>query len=81
MKRHAIAIDDCRSATLAIRAALLEVGGLDADSEPVPLHGRSPEVDVANFALYLADLFLRASAAVECELPLVIGMVSQQLAS
>jgi hypothetical protein len=81
MQHHAIADDDCHSAMLAIRAALLEVAGMDARSEPVPLHGRSPEVDIANFAGYLADLFVRASAAVECELPHVIGRVSEYLAS
>jgi hypothetical protein len=81
MQHHAIADDDCRSAMLAIRAALLEVAGMDARSEPVPLHGRSPEVDIANFAAYLADLFVRASAAVQCELPYVIGRVSEHLAS
>ena len=81
MQHHAIADDDCRSAMLAIRAALLEVAGMDARSEPVPLHGRSPEGDIANFAAYLADLFVRASAAVKCELPHVIGRVSEYLAS
>jgi hypothetical protein len=81
MQHHAIADDDCRSAMLAIRAALLDVAGMDARSEPIPLHGRSPEVDIANFAAYLADLFVRASAAVECELPHVIGRVSEYLAS
>jgi hypothetical protein len=81
MQHHAIADDDCYSAMMAIRAALLEVAGMDARSEPVPLHGRSPEVDIANFAAYLADLFVRASASVECELPHVIGRVSEYLAS
>jgi hypothetical protein len=63
MKRHTIAADDCRSATLAIRAALLEPAGLDAETEPVPLHGQSAEVDVGTFVVYWTDLFLRASAA------------------
>jgi hypothetical protein len=81
MHRNSIADDDCLSAMLAIRAALLEVSGVDARTEPIPLHGRSAEADVANFAAYLADLFVRASAAVECELPHVIGKVSEYLAS
>jgi hypothetical protein len=81
MKRNDIAYDDCRAAMLAIRASLLEVAGMDAQTEPVPLYGHSSEVDVANFAAYLADLFVRASAAVECELPLVVGQVSEHLAS
>ena len=37
--------------------------------------------DVANFAAYLADLFMRASEAVECEVPHVIDRVSEHLAS
>jgi hypothetical protein len=81
MKRNEIAYDDCRAAMLAIRASLLEVAGMDTETEPVPLYGHSPEVDVANFAAYLADLFIRASEAVECEVPYVIGRVSEHLAS
>jgi hypothetical protein len=81
MKRNGIAYDDCRAAMMAIRAALLEVAGMDAETEPVPLYGHSPEVDVANFAAYLADLFIRASEAVECEVPHVIGRVGEHLAS
>jgi hypothetical protein len=72
---------DSRAAMLAIRTSLLEVAGMDAETEPVPLYGHSPEVDVANFASYLADLFVRASEAVECEVPHVIGRVGEHLAS
>jgi hypothetical protein len=38
-------------------------------------------VDVVNFAAYLADLFIRASAAIECDLPNIVGQVSEHLAS
>jgi hypothetical protein len=81
MQRNEIAYDDCRAAMLAIRASLLEIAGMDAETEPIPLYGHSPEVDVANFAAYLADLFFRASEAVECEVPHVIGRVGEHLAS
>jgi hypothetical protein len=81
MKRNGIAYDDCRAAMLAIRASLLEVAGMDAQTEPVPLYGRSPEIDLANFATYLADLFIRASEAVESDVPVVIGRVGEHLAS
>ena len=81
MKRNDIAYDDCRAAMLAIRASLLKVAKMDVRTEPIPLHGRSPEFDVLNFAAYLADLFVRASAAIECDLPYVIGQVSEHLAS
>jgi hypothetical protein len=43
----ASAYDDCRVAMLAIRASLLEIAGSDTATEPVPLYGHSPEVDVA----------------------------------
>ena len=36
---------------------------------------------MAIFAGYLADLFIRASEAVECDVPVVIGRVSEHLAS
>src|ERR1700691_1460717 len=81
MKRNDIAYDDCRAAMLAIRTSLLEVAEMDAQTEPIPLYGHSPEVDVANFAAYLADLFIRASAAIECDLPNMVGQVSEHLAS
>ncbi len=81
MRRNDIAYDDCRAAMLAIRAALLEVAGMDAETEPMPLYGHAPEVDVANFAAYLADLFQRASHVVECEVPHVIGRVGEYLAA
>jgi hypothetical protein len=81
MKRNAIGPNDCRSAMLAIRAALLAVAGMDVQSEPVPLHGHSPERDVANFAAYLGGMFVRASAAAECELPRIIGRASEYLAA
>jgi hypothetical protein len=81
MQRNDIAFDDCRAAMRAIRDSLLEIAGMDAETEPVPLYGRSPEVDVANFAAYLADLFTRASATVDSEISHVIGQVSDHLAS
>jgi hypothetical protein len=81
MQRNGIAYDDCRAAMMAIRASLLEIAGMDAKTEPVPLYGHSPEVDLANFVAYLTDLFMRASDAVECELPSVVGRVGQHLAS
>jgi hypothetical protein len=81
MRRNDVAYDDCRAAMLAIRASLLEIAEMDAETEPIPLFGRSPEIDVANFAAYLAELFMRASAAIQCEIPHVIGQVSEHLAS
>ncbi|MGO8863497.1 MAG: hypothetical protein ACLQRH_22460, partial [Acidimicrobiales bacterium] len=50
MQRNAIDPSDYRSAMLAIRASLLTVAGMDHQSEPIPLFGHSPEVEVMNFA-------------------------------
>ncbi len=81
MQRNAIDPSDYRSAMLAIRASLLTVAGMDHQSEPIPLFGHSPEVEVMNFASYLADLFVRASAKAKNEIPDLIGGVSEHLAS
>lgn len=45
------------------RAAILEACELDPETEPVPLVGRSPRVDVVNLAAYVGDLLRRAAAA------------------
>jgi hypothetical protein len=81
MQRNGVGPDDCLAAMLAIRGSLLAVADMDARSEPMPLHGRSPEIDVATFAGYLADLFMRATAACACELPVIVDRVSEHLAS
>jgi hypothetical protein len=46
-----------------VRAAVLEACALDPTTEPVPLVGRSPRVDVVNLAAYVGELLRRASAA------------------
>jgi hypothetical protein len=46
------------------RAAILEACGLDPDTEPVPMVGRSPRLDVVNLAAYVGDLLRRAAAGV-----------------
>ena len=81
MQRNAIEPSDYRSAMMAIRAALLTVGGMDQQSEPIPLFGHPPEVEVMNFAGYLADLFVRASEKAQDELPDLINSVGDLLAS
>ena len=81
MQRNAIDPSDYRSAMLAIRASLLTVAGMDHQTEPIPLYGHSPEVEVMNFAAYLADLFVRASERTQDELPDLISSVGERLAS
>ena len=58
-----------------------EVAGMDHQTEPIPLYGHSPEVEVMNLAAYLADLFVRASERTQDELPDLISSVGERLAS
>jgi hypothetical protein len=50
----------------AIRQAVLEVGPLDAATEPVPLGGRDPRAEVRSLVIYLSDLVDRAAARRRC---------------
>ncbi len=43
------------------RRAMLEVGGLDVGSEPVPFIGRSSESDLVLYAAYLDALLVRVA--------------------
>ncbi len=46
-----------------VREALIAAGGLDPDTEPHPLVGRSDRADLLAIAVYLADLLFRAASA------------------
>ncbi len=61
MKRHGLGLDETISAELAVRAVLLEVAGMDAASEPVPLRVPDPVMFVLNLAVYLDGLLGRAA--------------------
>ncbi len=41
-------------------------GGLEADSEPIPMLGRSDRHDVVNLATFVCNLVKRASASAGC---------------
>lgn len=51
----------------ALRVAVLDVAGIDAAHEPVPLLGRSDREDALNLAAYFHDLLDRAVVASDCE--------------
>jgi hypothetical protein len=53
---------EARTRLLHIRELILEVGGLDPSTEPVPLVGRSPRSDVLNLVGYVGDLLRRAAS-------------------
>jgi hypothetical protein len=58
--------DEARTTLLALREQILSACELDRSSEPVPLVGRSPKLDLVMLAGYLGDLLSRASHAAEC---------------
>ena len=53
---------EARGRLLHIRELLIEAGGLDPATEPVPLLGRGPRSDVLNLVGYVGDLLRRASS-------------------
>jgi hypothetical protein len=65
----------------ALRAAILEVGPLDAPTEPIPLSGRTADVAVLNWAVYLAGLLHRASSDGELDVDLVVEHTIRRLAA
>jgi hypothetical protein len=72
MRRHGAGPAEVVATIGALRSAVLEVGGLDAASEPVPLPVADPTVKAVNGAIYLAGLIRRAAAAREVPVDSVI---------
>ncbi|MGB7050367.1 MAG: hypothetical protein WBG41_02225 [Acidimicrobiales bacterium] len=64
-----------------LRTAVLEVGPLDASTEPIPLIARSAEVAVVNWAVYLGGLLHRASVVDELDVDLVLEHTIRRLAA
>jgi hypothetical protein len=64
-----------------LRAAVLEVGPLDANTEPIPLIARSADVAVVNWSVYLGGLLHRASVADELDIDLVLEHTVRRLAA
>ena len=61
LHRTGTSLIEARGTLLEIRQVILEVCDLDPATEPVPLVGRSPRVDVVNLVAYTGDLLRRAS--------------------
>lgn len=57
----------------AIRQAILEAGQMDAATEPVPMAGRSPRLDLLNLVAYLGDLVDRAASNRGCDRDAIIA--------
>jgi hypothetical protein len=79
LHRSGTDLREARATMLEIRGLLLEVGGMDRRTEPVPLFGRSERVDVLLLASYLGDLVLRAAATAECDPQQIVSRVVARL--
>ncbi len=67
MRLTGIDLSDAPGRLWAIRQALLEAGQMDVATEPVPMSGRSPRLDLLNLVAYLGDLVDRAAAHRRCD--------------
>jgi len=62
LRRSGTSLMQARGMLLEIRRLIIEVCELDRATEPVPMVGRSPRLDVVNLVAYVGDLLRRASA-------------------
>ncbi len=70
---------EARGTLLEIREVILEVCDLDPSTEPVPLVGRSPRLDVVNLVAYTGELLRRASTAAGRGVEAVVERVVAEL--
>ena len=70
---------EARDTLLEVRRVILEVCGLDPATEPVPLVGRSPRLDVVNLVAYIGDLLRRATTVAGCSIGTVAERVIAEL--
>ncbi|MGC9962865.1 MAG: hypothetical protein ABSE47_13315 [Acidimicrobiales bacterium] len=63
MRRTSVGIEEAWAGVLLVRDALLEVGGLDRRTEPVPLRASDPRTALISATVYLDGLLARAAHA------------------
>jgi hypothetical protein len=66
---------------VAMRSALLLASGMDRATEPVPLYGVDPRVDVLNLGAYLRQLMARAAARAQCDAAVMVERALEHLRS
>jgi hypothetical protein len=81
MRQTGTGLDDAGPAMLAIRSALVLTSGMDLATEPVPLCGVDPRVDVLNLGAYLRQLVVRAAARAQCDAVVMVERVVECLRS
>jgi len=79
LRRSGTSLMEARGMLLEIRHLIIEVGGLDQATEPVPLVGRSARLDVVNLVAYVGDLLRRASSEAGCTVGSVVDRVVVEL--
>jgi hypothetical protein len=57
---------------LAMRSALLTASGMDQGTEPIPLCGVDPRLDVLNLGGYLRRLMARATVRAQCDAAVMV---------
>jgi hypothetical protein len=62
MQRRHCDFDEAEIIVRALRVAIVEMAQMDAESEPIPLTGRSPEADLLSWGTYLVGLIERAAS-------------------
>jgi hypothetical protein len=81
MRQTGTGLDDAGPAMLAMRSALLLTSGMDVATEPIPLRGVDPRVDVLNLGAYLRQLVARAAARAQCDAVVMVERVLECLRS
>jgi len=63
MGRTSVGLEEAWAGVLMLRLALLEVAGLDLESEPTPLRPGDPKIALVGMTVYLDGLLERAARA------------------
>jgi hypothetical protein len=81
MRQTGTGMDDAGPAMLAMRSALLNASGLDQGTEPIPLCGVDPRLDVLNLGSYLRRLMAHATAWAQCDAAVMVERALEHLRS
>lgn len=81
IRQSKLELPDALRVFTALRTAVLEVGELDAASEPIPFCGRSPEADILLWAVYMGGMLHRAARAGALDLDEVVEHTKRRLAA
>jgi hypothetical protein len=79
LRRGGTSLLEARGTLLEIRELIIEVCGLDRATEPVPLVGRCPRLDVVNLVAYVGDLLRRGSYEAGYAVRVVVERVVAEL--